>query len=252
MSDARPTSSERRGSSIFDQDPESLRAWAVERDLPRYLGDQVLRWVYERGVIDPKRMSDVSRRGRELLLESFHFGEAVELAAPAASDGTRKILLGWPDPAVPTEGSLTVLGQDPEKQTECVMIPTEDRRTACISSQVGCPVGCRFCASGLGGLEGNLTRGRIVEQAWRLGRIPDSGRVTNVVFMGMGEPLANLSAVTDSIRTLHAPWGLGISARRITVSTVGLPAAIRKFSTFDLPVTLALSLHAPAELAALR
>lgn len=245
MSDAASTSPERRGSSIFDQDPESLRQWAAEHDLPRYLGDQVLRWVHERGVIDPKLMSDVSRRGRELLLESFRFGEAVELAAPVASDGTRKILLGWPDPAEATEESLPVLGQEPEKQTECVMIPTEDRRTACISSQVGCPVGCRFCASGLGGLEGNLTRGRIVEQAWRLGRLPDSGRVTNVVFMGMGEPLANLSAVTDAIRTLHAPWGLGISARRITVSTVGLPAAIRKFSTFDLPVTLALSLHAP-------
>ena len=99
MSDAASTSPERRGSSIFDQDPESLRQWAAEHDLPRYLGDQVLRWVHERGVIDPKLMSDVSRRGRELLLESFRFGEAVELAAPVASDGTRKILLGWPDPA---------------------------------------------------------------------------------------------------------------------------------------------------------
>jgi 23S rRNA (adenine2503-C2)-methyltransferase len=127
------------------------------------------------------------------------------------------------------------------------MIPTEKRRTACVSSQVGCPVGCAFCASGIGGVEGNLTRGQIVEQVWRLSRLPDVGRITNVVFMGMGEPLANVAAVTDAIRTLNAPWGLGISARRITISTVGLPAAIRRLCTFEIPVTLALSLHAPSD-----
>jgi 23S rRNA (adenine2503-C2)-methyltransferase len=125
------------------------------------------------------------------------------------------------------------------------MIPTEKRRTACISSQVGCPVGCRFCASGLGGLDGNLTAGQIVEQAWRLAQIPGVGRITNIVFMGMGEPLSNYAAVTDAIRRLNAEWGMGISARKITVSTVGLPAAIRKLAAFELPVTLALSLHAP-------
>jgi 23S rRNA (adenine2503-C2)-methyltransferase len=231
---------------IFDHDPESIRAWAVEHDLPKYLGDQILKWVYERGVLDPMAMSDVSKRGRELLSEHLRFGEGIELAHPVASDGTSKILLGWPEPdAAPSRGSLPVLGNDPSWQTECVMIPTEDRRTGCISSQVGCPVGCRFCASGLGGLDGNLSRGRIVEQAWRLGRLPGGKRLSNVVFMGMGEPLANFSAVTGAIRSIHAPWGLGISARRITVSTVGLPAAIRRFADFDLPVTLALSLHAP-------
>lgn len=132
--------------------------------------------------------------------------------------------------------------------------PLYDRRTACISSQIGCPVGCKFCASGLGGLDGNLSAGQIVEQVWRLGRLADPatgrplGRVTNVVFMGMGEPLANLSNVAAAIRTLNAlsPEGLGISARKITISTVGLPAAIEKLAaTLDLPVTLALSLHAP-------
>lgn len=232
--------------SIFDHDPESLRAWAVAHDLPKFLGDQVLKWVYERGVLDPAAMSDVSKRGRRLLSEHLRFGEGVELAHPIASDGTSKILLGWPDPDdAPSQGSLSVLNNEPSWQTECVMIPTESRRTGCISSQVGCPVGCRFCASGLGGLDGNLSRGRIVEQAWRLGRLPGGTRLSNLVFMGMGEPLANFSAVTEAIRTIHAPWGLGISARRITVSTVGLPAAIRRFATFDLPVTLALSLHAP-------
>ena len=240
--------------NLFDLDPESFRAWAVERDLPKYLGDQVLRWVYQRGVVDPAEMTDLSKAARAVVARELRFGDAVVLADRHATDGTRKLLLGWPEHAASNaevaarpDGAtpLAVIPTEPEKQTECVMIPTDDRRTACISSQVGCPVGCRFCASGLGGLEGNLTRGRIVEQAWRLGRLPGVDRITNVVFMGMGEPLANARAVTEAIRTLNAPWGLGISARRITVSTVGLPAAIRKFAAFDIPVTLALSLHAP-------
>jgi len=120
------------------------------------------------------------------------------------------------------------------------------RFTACISSQVGCPVGCRFCASGLTGLDHNLSAGRIVEQVWRLGRMEGVRRITNVVFMGMGEPLSNLSAVVPAIRTLNALWATGISARKITVSTVGLPKAIEKLAEqLNLPVTLALSLHAP-------
>jgi 23S rRNA (adenine2503-C2)-methyltransferase len=142
---------------------------------------------------------------------------------------------------------------DSSRQTECVMIPSLDpsgvgggRRTACISSQVGCPVGCAFCASGLGGLEGNLSTGRIVEQVWRLGTLPEVGRITNVVFMGMGEPLANFQNVMGAVRTLAADWGMGISARKITISTVGLPRAIEKLAEqLELPVTLALSLHAP-------
>jgi 23S rRNA (adenine2503-C2)-methyltransferase len=125
------------------------------------------------------------------------------------------------------------------------MIPAEQRKTACISSQIGCPVGCKFCASGIGGLDGNLRTGQIVEQVHRLGRLEGVGRVTNVVFMGMGEPLANFSNVANAIRTLNAAWGMGISARKITISTVGLPAAIRKLVDFEIPVTLALSLHAP-------
>ena len=145
------------------------------------------------------------------------------------------------------------LVSDPSRQTECVLIPVDDveetgkreRRTACISSQVGCPVGCKFCASGLGGLDGDLTAGRIIEQVWRLGTLEGVGRVSNVVFMGMGEPLANFTQVAKAIRTMNAEWGLGISARRITVSTVGLPAQMRRLAELEIPVTLAISLHAP-------
>jgi 23S rRNA (adenine2503-C2)-methyltransferase len=119
------------------------------------------------------------------------------------------------------------------------------RRTACISSQIGCPVGCRFCASGLGGLDGNLSAGQIVEQVWRLSTLDGVERITHVVFMGMGEPLANFEAVVGAAQTLCAPWGMGISARKITVSTVGLPAQIRRLAQVGLPLTLAISLHAP-------
>ncbi len=218
--------------------------------------------------------------------------------------------LSSPDTRNPKpETRLSLLVSDSTRQTECVMIPaggtggtsasrddadddndrsdanpipTRERRTACISSQVGCPVGCKFCASGIGGLDGNLSAGRIVEQVWRLRSVlpplggpplrgvssnlsspcatdgepmpepPRSGgppvlaRISNVVFMGMGEPLSNFSAVTHAIRTLNAPWGMNIGARRITLSTVGLPKAIERLAEeFDIPVTLALSLHAP-------
>lgn len=128
------------------------------------------------------------------------------------------------------------------------------RRTACISSQIGCPVGCKFCASGLAGLDGNLTAGQIVEQVWQLGSLPgvidadnstDAKPITNIVFMGMGEPMANFEQVTKAARLIMAPWGLGISGRRITISTVGLPAQIRRLADIELPITLAISLHAP-------
>ncbi len=227
-----PSNADRR--SLFGESPESLAASAVEAGWPRRLGVQVLKWVWERGVLDPAAMTDLSVPQRNWLGERFVGLEGLEVASQQASDGTRKLLLGWPEAD----------HEDPSKRTECVMIPADARRTACISSQIGCPVGCRFCASGLG-FDGNLPAGRIVEQVFRLGRLEGVGRISHVVFMGMGEPLANLPAVTAAIRVLNAPWGAGISARRITVSTVGVPSAIRRFAKFELPVNLALSLHAP-------
>jgi 23S rRNA (adenine2503-C2)-methyltransferase len=210
-----------------------------------YVADQVLDWVYRKGVVDPAAMTNVAALHRATLGRALRIHTGVIAARQDATDGTRKLLIAWPPDDEPTRDALAVLG--PAPRTECVMIPSRGRRTACISSQVGCPVGCRFCASGLEGLEGNLRAGQIVEQVHRLGHLGDGdgGRITNVVFMGMGEPLANFAAVTRAIRTINAPWGLGIGARRITLSTVGLPAAIRRLVDFDVPVTLALSLHAP-------
>ncbi|MDG2030534.1 MAG: 23S rRNA (adenine(2503)-C(2))-methyltransferase RlmN [Phycisphaerales bacterium] len=229
---------------FFDLDRDGLAQLASEHGFRSFLPKQLLRWVYEQGITDPERMTDLSKRDRERLPDVLDFERSVELTHQLATDGTQKLLMGWPD-VEPGPGLNILQSGGDDRETECVMIPTEKRRTACISSQVGCPVGCRFCASGLGGLEGNLTAGQIVEQAWRLGRLDQVDRITNIVFMGMGEPLANYANVTRAIRILNAEWGLGIGARRITVSTVGMPVAIRKLAEFELPVTLALSLHAP-------
>jgi len=295
---------------IFQHTPDTLRAWFAERGLPPFRAAQVLDWVYRKGVAHPAYMSNLSKREREMLAAEMTFVSGGVLRHQVATDGTRKLLVEWAD------GSETAKQRDSEagenasspdasgislalhpsslkpqasslkpstdRQTECVMIPSQDptkvRRTACISSQVGCPVGCRFCASGLGGLDANLSAGRIVEQVWLLNRLlagsdeaterrSDEGgseatssgpsvapslrrsttpTITNIVFMGMGEPLANFASVLHAVRTIAAPWGFNISARRITISTVGLPRAIEKLAEqLELPVTLALSLHAP-------
>ncbi len=249
---------------LFAHTPGTLADWCLERGMPGFRAKQILEWVYLKGVIDPAEMSNISAKDREALVNEMTFLSGPTVAHQLATDGTQKLLVEWPDELtridagearVEHETRLPILGQempysDTARQTECVMIPSQgedqSRKTACISSQVGCPVGCRFCATGIGGLDGNLSAGRIVEQVWRLARLPGVGRISNVVFMGMGEPLANFKPVVHAVQTLAAPWGMGISARKITVSTVGMHRAIEKLADeMELPVTLALSLHAP-------
>jgi 23S rRNA (adenine2503-C2)-methyltransferase len=256
---------------IFEFDLSTLKTWCADRGMPPFRAAQILEWVYVKGVADPEKMTNLSKRDRDALAKEMTFLSGETVRHQQASDGVQKLLIQWSDgeggdDKLSDDGKhatpLKVLtdAPDPSRQTECVMIPAEDpsggRRTACISSQVGCPVGCRFCASGLGGLDGNLSTGRIVEQVWRLSRLladqGDSvGRVSNVVFMGMGEPLANFSNVIRAVRIIASlpdkgNAGLGISARKVTISTVGLPKAIERLaSELELPVTLALSLHAP-------
>jgi len=270
---------------IFEHTPETLAAWCTRVGMPSFRAQQILEWVYMKGVADPAKMTNLSARDRETLAREMTFVSGDIVRRQAASDGTLKLLVQWRERDEETErrgdgveevgepaaretpssttriavalpqfgGSPDGLTPDPTRQTECVMIPADDRRTACISSQVGCPVGCKFCASGLGGLDANLSAGRIVEQVWLLRKAmqeaeanPEFTRITNVVFMGMGEPLANLGAVVPAVRTICSLWGHAISARKVTISTVGLPKAIEKLAEqLDMPVTLALSLHAP-------
>lgn len=248
---------------FFDLTPDTLAEVVAAMKLKPFRAKQIMQWVYQHGVIDPQQMTNLAQRDRDILASNIRMTASDVRQHQRASDGTQKLLVQWHalanSPTKQNEGSPDTLraenmplqqldNDDPKRQTECVMIPAlgdSTRRTACISSQVGCPVGCRFCASGLGGLDGNLGAGQIVEQVWRLSQLPNVERISNVVFMGMGEPLSNFKAVTAAVSTLMADWGMGISGRRITISTVGLPAQIKRLAELRLPVTLAISLHAP-------
>lgn len=218
---------------LLEMDPPALCDWFTQQVEPSFRAKQVYQWIYERGATSFEEMTNLSKPLRERLGQSFRIYTSEVIRRGTSSDGTVKLLLRWSDGAT----------------SECVMIPTETRRTACISSQVGCPAQCRFCASGIGGLVRNLTSGEIVEQVLRISAeaMQAGGRLSNVVFMGLGEPLANYDAVLRAVRTINAPWGPNIGARKITISTVGLPRMIHRLAGEGLQINLALSLHAPSD-----
>jgi 23S rRNA (adenine2503-C2)-methyltransferase len=181
-------------------------------------------------------MTDLSKGLRQQLAESFVPLSSKVAKHLRASDDTHKLLLELRD----------------GKLIECVLIQDEGRRTACISTQVGCGMGCVFCASGLNGVDRNLTVGEMVEQLVRLRNLPGPSttaegmkRLTNIVVMGMGEPLANLDNLLEALDIATSKDGLGIGARHITISTVGLPARIRRLADLGKQYHLAVSLHAP-------
>jgi 23S rRNA (adenine2503-C2)-methyltransferase len=218
---------------LLDLDLAALVAWLEERGEPAFRVRQVLEWVFKHGAVAFESMTNLPGGLRENLAGTFSVRAAEEIRRSEAPDGTTKLLLRWPDDAL----------------SECVMIPdaASGRRTACLSTQVGCDVGCTFCASGLDGSLRNLGVGEILEQALAINDLlSDRGeRLSHVVFMGMGEPLANYRATVEAVRRLNAPWGLAIAQRRITVSTVGLPRQIERLAPEGLQVNLALSLHSP-------
>jgi 23S rRNA (adenine2503-C2)-methyltransferase len=214
--------------------PDDFDAMVKGWGWPGFRAQQVRDWVYSKLIDLPVEMSNLGKNERAVLAERTEITPSRIVSRQDSSDGTIKLLLGWPD------GS----------QAETVMIPDGERRTACVSSQVGCPVGCRFCASGVNGVKGNLTAGQIIEQVYRLNQIlakENAGHISNVVFMGMGEPMSNYANVMQAVRILHDPKCFNISARRITISTVGVPAKMRQLAEEELPINLALSLHAPNE-----
>jgi len=217
--------------SLFDLTPEELGDSLVKRGAPRYRAKQILSWVYGRGAESFDAIDIIPKALRVALQEELLIYRSRIRTEQRSHDGTLKLLLQWPDGAT----------------SECVMIPDGRRRTACISSQVGCPVGCVFCASGLDGLTRQLCTGEIVEQAMRIRGACGESRLSNVVFMGLGEPLANYDAVIGALRTITSADGLAIGSRKITISTVGLPNQMRRLADERLQVTLALSLHAPTD-----
>lgn len=215
---------------LLDMSLDSVVAELQALGAPRFRARQICEWIWGKGVYDFEAMTNLSLALRTQLDQRLTILAGRVVADLHASDEVRKLLLEWPD------------GQ----RVETVLIPADERRTACVSTQVGCPMACAFCASGLGGLQRNLTAGEIVEQVLQLQQATQQ-RVTNVVFMGIGEPLLNYDATVQAVRTLIDPNRGALSARKITVSTAGLPKAIYRLAEEDLPITLAISLHAPTD-----
>ena len=208
-----------------------MATWLQDRSLPKYRAKQILGWVYQRRAESFEAMTDLPKGLRSELDAAFDFYRTKTIATQHSEDGTQKLLLQLPDGG----------------RIECVLLRDGPRRSICVSSQVGCAMGCVFCASGLDGVERNLTRGEILEQMLKLQRLlPAEERLSHIVMMGMGEPLANLPRVLDALSVAKdSEIGLGISPRRITISTVGLPQSIDKLAEDKSPYHLAISLHAP-------
>ncbi|TWU26938.1 putative dual-specificity RNA methyltransferase RlmN [Novipirellula galeiformis] len=215
---------------LLDWDVEQLRTWLVEQGHQGFRAKQIWNWIYQRRASTFAEMTDLSKKLREQLEQTYVIFRAREVEAVCSSDGTDKLLV-----------HLSGGGE-----VECVLLRDGSRRSICVSSQVGCAMGCVFCASGLDGVDRNLTSGEILEQMLRLqSRLHPDERLSHIVMMGMGEPLANLGQVLPALERARSPEGLGISPRRITISTVGLPPAIDRLSKHGVPYNLAVSLHAP-------
>ena len=217
-------------SLVFSELQEQLR----DLGEPSYRAGQIADWLYKKRIDTIDKMANLSQALRRRLSETFTLGGIDLVRVLGASDTTRKFLFRLAD------GNLI----------ESVLIPASpalyggksDRRTICVSTQVGCAYGCKFCASGLEGFARNLSASEIVDQFIAV-ESETSEKIDNVVFMGMGEPLANLEKVLRAIRIMNAEWGLGVGARHITISTSGLAPQIRKLADEALQIRLAVSLH---------
>jgi 23S rRNA (adenine2503-C2)-methyltransferase len=214
-------------------DPESwksLKGWLAERGQPAFRAAQIRKWVFEGRAESFEGMSDLPKQLRAELAAEFQLWTSKVTRHLKSADGTEKLLLTLADGG----------------QIECVLLRDDDRRTICISTQVGCAMGCVFCASGLEGVDRNLTTGEIVEQMLLLQRLlPAEERLSNIVVMGMGEPLANLDNLLPALDEASVSDGLGIGHRRITISTVGLPKQLHRLCELNTRYHLAVSLHAP-------
>jgi 23S rRNA (adenine2503-C2)-methyltransferase len=220
--------------SLLAVAPGELEAWIEEQGHRGFHARQVWRWVFQHRAERFEAMSDVPSSLRRQLEDSWTVFSTEVVLHRVAPDGTDKLLLGCED----------------GRRIECVLMAEGDRRTVCISTQVGCGMGCVFCASGLKGVERNLTRAEIVEQVLRLRNLLPAGEsITNLVVMGMGESLANFDNLIAALDLICAPEGrgLGLGQRRVTISTVGLPGKIERLAALDRQYHLAVSLHAPTE-----
>lgn len=225
-------------SSLLGLTPPETAALMAELGQPAFRAKQVTEWTFAKRAPSIEAMSNLPKPLREALGERWVTRSMSIATVTGAADTTRKFLLRLQD----------------GRFVETVLIPANpalygsrsDRHTLCVSSQVGCAYDCKFCASGLAGFTRNLTAAEIVEQIVQV-EAHAGERVDNLVFMGMGEPLANFSNVTKAIEILNADWGIGIGARHMTVSTSGLAPQIRKLADFPLQIRLAISLHGASD-----
>ncbi len=215
---------------LLELNRASLAQWLAERDYPAYRAQQIEQWLFQGRADTFDDMSNLPKKLRAELAEAFQIWALKVAMSRRADDGTEKLLLEHADGG----------------RIECVLLRDQQRRSICVSTQVGCAMGCVFCASGLLGVERNLGAAEIVEQMLHLQRrLAADERLSHIVVMGMGEPLANLDQTLRALDQVSAESGLGISTRRITISTVGIPAAMRRLTRHDHHYHLAVSLHAP-------
>ncbi|MBP5498268.1 MAG: 23S rRNA (adenine(2503)-C(2))-methyltransferase RlmN [Muribaculaceae bacterium] len=202
---------------------QELQKVTADLGMPRFVASQIANWIYVKRVDSIARMANISKANRALLSEKYCVGLTAPSNAQMSEDGTVKYLFSVGD----------------DKEVEAVLIPEDDRNTLCISSQKGCRMNCYFCMTGRQGWHGNLTANQIINQVLS---VPDSEAITNVVFMGMGEPLDNLTEVLKAIEIMTAEWGFAWSPKRITVSTVGVKPALKTLVE-QTSVHIAVSVH---------
>ena len=210
---------------LYGQTLPQLEVLCNRLEMPRFAAKQIARWLYDKHATTIEAMSDLSARHRALLAETYEVGLTAPEKVSISADGTKKYLYR-------TSQNHFI---------ESAYIPDGDRATLCISSQAGCRMGCRFCATGRQGLQHSLSTNEILNQ---IGSLPERERLTNVVFMGLGEPLDNLDSLLPTLEILTSAWGFGWSPTRITVSTAGVASRLERFLDAT-QVHLAVSLHNP-------
>ena len=219
---------------LLGKTPEELKAIALEVGLPGFAGKQMAQWLYQKRVHSIEQMTNLSKQGREALSQRYEVGVTLPVDVQTSRDGTRKYLFPVRCPVKPgmTEEAFYI---------EAVMIPDQERKTLCVSSQAGCKMACKFCMTGRQGFHGNLDAADILSQFFA---IEEAADLTNTVFMGMGEPLDNWEQVKRVIDVLTAPWGLAWSPKRITLSTIGVLPKLKQYLE-ESKCHLAVSLHNP-------
>jgi 23S rRNA (adenine2503-C2)-methyltransferase len=210
---------------LFGKNPDEIKSIINALGMPAFTAKQILDWLYKKDINSIDEMSNISAKNRTLLNEKYEFGIDLPIKHQESKDGTKKYLY----PAAN------------ERFIEAAYIPDENRNTLCVSTQVGCKMGCLFCMTGKQGFQQQLTAGEIVNQ---IRSLPERHQLSNIVYMGMGEPFDNLIEVMKSLEILTSEWGFAMSPRRITVSSIGIIPAMKTFLD-ESQCHLAISMHSP-------